>query len=128
MNKGSESDPDMDARARECLRLYLAGDLEPSELIFGRPPPAEEKPLRAKIRELLGEAESITLTTADTNDLGIRTYRYNVRFRNAGQLEYHCGINSDGKINRFSIMPVPGRAGPLKQYFERELAKPGEGD
>jgi hypothetical protein len=128
MNKGSEIDPDMDARAKECLRLYLAGDFEPSELIFGRPPPADEKPLRAKMRELLGEAESITLTAADTNEFGITTYRYNVCFRNAGQLEYHFGMNSDGKISRFSIVPVPGRAGPLKQYFEQGLAKPSEGD
>jgi hypothetical protein len=128
MNQGSEIDPDMDARAKECLRLYLAGELEPSELIFGRPPSTDGEPLRAKIRELLGDAESITLTTADTNDLGITTYHYNVCFRNAGQLEYHCGINSDGKINRFSIMPVPGRASPLKQYFEQGLAKPGEAD
>lgn len=122
MNKGSEIDPDMDARAKECLRRYLAGDLDLSELICGRPSPVDEKQVRAKLRELLGEAESITLTTTDTNDLGITTYSYDVYFRNAGQLEYHCGINSDGTISRFSIMPRPGQAGPLKQYFEEGLA------
>lgn len=52
----------------------------------------------------------------------LQTYSYNVYFRNAGQLEYHCGINSDGTISRFSIMPLPGQAGPLKQYFEQGLA------
>ena len=46
MNKGSEIDPEMDARAKECLRLYLAGDLDPSELVFGRPPTADQKTLR----------------------------------------------------------------------------------
>lgn len=111
MDKGFEIDPGMDARAQECLRLYLAGDLEPSELIFSRPPPADEVSLRGKIREL--------------NDLGITTYRYNVCFRNAGQLEYHFGINSDGKVNQFSIMPTPGRAGSLKQYFKEGLTTPG---
>ena len=47
MNKGSEIDPEMDAKAKECLRLYLAGDLDPSELVFGRPPTADQKTLRA---------------------------------------------------------------------------------
>ena len=35
-------------------------------------------------------------------------YRYNVCFRNAGELEYHFGVHFDGKVNSFSIKPVPG--------------------
>ena len=128
MNKGSEIDPEMDARAKECLRLYLAGDLDPSELVFGRPPTADQKTLRVKILELLGEAESVTFTAADTNALGITTYRYNVCFRNAGELEYHFGVHFDGKVNSFSIKPVPGRADLVKQYFEQGLIKPEEGE
>jgi hypothetical protein len=127
MNRDSEVDPNMDARAKECLRLYLAGELDPSELIFGDSPLPNEKTLRAKIRELLGELESITFSAADTNALGITTYRYDVCFRNAGQLQYLFGISSRGKTSRFSIRAVPGQADLPKQYFEQGLTNLGEG-
>jgi len=99
MNKGSEIDPDMDARAKECLRLYLAGDFEPSELIFGRPPPADENHCVPKCASFSAEAESITLTAADTNEFGITTYRYNVCFSQCWAARVYFGMNSDGKIS-----------------------------
>jgi hypothetical protein len=128
MNSGFEVDPEMDARAREYMRQYLAGDVDPSELIFGRPFAANQKTLDTKIRELLGSAESITFIAADTNAAGITTYRYTICFSKAGELEYHFGVNFDGKVNSFGITPVPGRADQVKQYFEQAFIKPGEGN
>jgi len=128
MNRIPEIDPQMDARAKECLRLYMAGDVDPPELIFDRPPTAEQKKTRAKLRALLGEAESISFAASNTNALGVTTYRYNISFRKAGQLEYHFGVNPDGTMNQFSIKPEPERAAEVKQYFERGLTEPRQRD
>jgi hypothetical protein len=119
MNKRPEIDPQMDARAKECLRVYMEGDVDPSEMIFDR---------RAKLRELLGEAESISFTASETSALGVTTYRYNIYFRKAGQLEYHFGVNFDGTMNEFSIKPAPERADEVRQYLERGLTEPRQSD
>jgi len=74
----------------------------------------------AGIRELFGEPESVTFAGSDTNAAGITTCRFNIAFHDA-QLEYRFGVWSDGKVNQFGIMPVPGDAtkasARLAQHF-----------
>jgi hypothetical protein len=98
MNDSPDIDPDLEARALECLQRYLAGDLDPSELVFGRPRRAEAPNVAA----------------------GITTCRFNIAFHDA-QLEYRFGVWPDGKVNQFGIMPVPGDAtkasARLAQHF-----------
>ncbi len=119
MSSNPNFDPAIETRARVYLERYLAGDLDPSELVFGRPRPAEEPTLAAGIRELFGDPESVTFVSSDTNASAITTYRFNIAFSDA-QLEYRFGIYPDGKVNQFGIMLVPGDTttkARFKQHF-----------
>jgi hypothetical protein len=120
MSDNPNFDPAVETRARAYLQQYLAGDLDPSQLVFGGPRPAEALNIAAAIRELFGEPKSVKFIASDTNASGITTYRFNLAFGDA-QLEYRFGVFSNGKVNQFSITWVPGDAtgteARLKQHF-----------
>ncbi len=131
MSDNANFDPAVETRARAYLQRYLADDLDPSELVFGRPrpagafdrlAPAGAFDFAAGIREL-GEPESVTFTGSDTNAAGITTYRFNIAFSDA-QLEYHFGIYPDGKVNQFSIRWVPGDTTNTKARLKQRFGWP----
>jgi hypothetical protein len=123
MGNNSNFDPATEMRARAYLQQYLAGDLDPSELVFGRPRPAEAPTLAAGIRELFGDPESVKFVSSDTNASGITTYRFNIAFNDA-QLEYRFGNYPNGKVNQFGITWVPGDTTNTKARFKQHFGCP----
>jgi hypothetical protein len=127
MGENSNFDPAIETRARAYLQRYLAGDLDPSELVFGRPRPAEAPTLAptlaAGIRELFGDPELVEFVSSSTNASGITTYRFNIAFSDA-QLEYHFGIYPNGKVNQFGITWVPGDTTNTKARLKQRYGLP----